>query len=140
MELDAEQLGERIRARGLPEAVVVLATQGGAGVHPALEYRAESVWAPSWSVIEQSGRADLVPLWACGTTSYYSAADSTFVEWSAEEDKPWRVFATFAELVRSLLTDLYEDEVDQRACRAIAGQLLPRELVQDALRPENRQV
>lgn len=140
MELDATELSERIRARKLPEAVATIATRGGPAVHPALEFRAESVWAPSWSVIEESGRADLVPLWNCGMTTYYSAADGTFVEWSAEADEPWRVFTTFAELVRSLLTDLYEDEVDDDDRRRIARLLLPNRLVRYALRPENRDV
>ena len=138
MERDAKELEAGIRARGLPEAVVALALHGGPTVHPALEYRAESVWAPSWAVIEHSGRVDLLPLWSCGTTTYYSAADGTFLEWNAEEDEPWRTFATFAELVRSLLTDLYEDEVEEDDRRQIARLLLPRRLVRRALRPEDR--
>lgn len=138
MEWDATELADRIRERALPDAVVVMATEGGAAAHQALEYRAESVWSPAWSVIEHSGRSDLVPLWVCGTTVALSAGDGTFLEWDAEEDRPWRTFADFAELVRSLLTDLYEDEADDRDRREIARMLLPRTKVRRALRPERR--
>jgi len=140
MEWDADELSARIRERALPEAVVVIATEGGTAAHQALEYRVESVWSPAWSVIEHSGRSDLVPLWVCGTTAFLSAEDGTFLEWDAEEDQPWRAFATFAALVRSLLTDLYEDEVDDRDRREIARMLLPRAKVRRALRPEPRDV
>ena len=138
MEWDATELADRIRERALPEVVVAMATEGGAAVHPALEFRAESVWSPAWSVIEHSGRSDLVPLWGCGTTVALSAGDATFLEWDAEEERPWRTFADFTELVRSLLTDLYEDEVDDRDRREIARMLLPRAKVRRALRPEQR--
>lgn len=138
MEWDAAELAARIRARGLPESVVTISTAGGTALHRALEYRAESVWSPAWSVIERSGRDDLVPLWMCGTTAFLSAEDGTFLEWDAEEDHPWRTFVTFTDLVRSLLTDLYEDEVDDRGRRAIARLLVPRSEVRSALRPEDR--
>ena len=138
MDHDAAELSARIRARGLPESVVTIASAGGTALHRALEYRAESVWSPAWSVIEHAGRADLVPLWVCGTTAFLSAGDGTFLEWNAEEDHPWRTFATFTDLVRSLLTDLYEDEVDERDRRAIARLLLRRGEVRSALRPEDR--
>ncbi|MFF0505157.1 hypothetical protein ACFYUH_16365 [Streptomyces fimicarius] len=38
-----DDLAQRIRARGLPGAVVMIATLWGARLHPALGYRAESV-------------------------------------------------------------------------------------------------
>ncbi|UZF48511.1 hypothetical protein [Rhodococcus rhodochrous] len=138
MEPTGEELTKRIRARTLPEAVVTIATRGGESVHPALEYRAGSVWSPSWAVIERSARTDLVPLWACGTTTVYSTGDGTFLEWDAEEDHPWTTFVDFPAAVRSLLTDLYEDEVDDDDLRAVAALLLPAHQVQDALRPEDR--
>lgn len=138
MEPTGEELAERIRARALPEAVVTIATRGGESVHPALGYRAELVWSPSWSVIEHSARTDLVPLWACGTTTVFSAGDGTFLEWDAEEDHPWMTFPDFPAAVRSLLTDLYEDEVDDDDLRAVAELLLPADQVEDALRPEDR--
>ncbi|MEU3273043.1 hypothetical protein ABZ639_19555 [Saccharomonospora sp. NPDC006951] len=138
MEPTAEELAERIRARALPEAVVTIATRGGESAHRALGYRAESVWSPSWSVIEHSARTDLVPLWTCGTTTVFSAEDGTFLEWDAEEDQPWRTFPEFPAAVRSLLTDLYEDEVDDDDLRAVAELLLPADQVDDALRPEDR--
>ena len=117
---------------------MTIATRGGAAAQHALEYRAESVWSPAWSVIEHSGRSDLVPLWVCGTTAVLSAEDGTFLEWDAEEDRPWRAFADFSALVRSLLTDLYEDDVDERDRLEIARMLLPRMKVRRALRPEQR--
>jgi hypothetical protein len=138
VEWDEAELATRIRARGLPESVVTIATAGGSALHRTLEYRAESVWSPAWSVLEHSARADLVPLWMCGTTAFLSAEDGTFLEWDAEEDHPWRAFATFTDLVRSLLTDLYEDETDERSRRDIARLLVPRSEVRSALRPEDR--
>lgn len=118
--------------------MVTIATQGGEKVHPELEYRAASIWSPSWSVIEISARTDLVPLWACETTTLFSAGDGTFLEWDAEEDQPSRTFPDFPAAVRSLLTDLYEDETDDADLRAIAELLLPPQQIQSALQPEDR--
>lgn len=135
-------LTERIRARGLPESVVAIATYGGAALHPALGYRAESVEpsprGPAWAVVLMSGRAGLVPLWTCGTTTVFSAADGTFLEWDAEEDEPWTLWPEFAGVVRSLLTDLWEDEIDDADRAEVARLLLPAENVAAALVPEER--
>lgn len=132
----------RIRARGLPESVVTIATCGGEEVHPVLWFRAEavseSVDGPAWSVVAASGRTDLVPLWTCGTTTVFSAGDGSFVEWDAEEDEPWSTWPDFEAAVRYLLTDLWEDEAadDERA--EVAGLLLPADRVAAALVPEDR--
>ncbi|SOD62679.1 hypothetical protein SAMN06297387_10752 [Streptomyces zhaozhouensis] len=138
MQPTVEDLAERVRARGLPEAVVTIATRGGEVVHPDLEYRAQAVGGPSWSVIGHSARADLVPLWTCGTTTLFSTGDGTFLEWDAEEDEPSRTFPDFPATVRSLLTDLYEDELDDDALRTIGELLLAPHQVNAALRPEDR--
>lgn len=134
MKTTPSDLAARIRERGLPEAVARIATEGGAAVHPVLEYRAESVWGPSRSVPE----SDLVPLWICGTTTAFARPDGTFVEWDAEEDEPARHFPGFTALVRALLTDLYEDEETDDARRAVATLLVPPEDVETALTPEPR--
>jgi len=138
MKLSGKVLEERIRARGLPEAVVTIATRGGETLHPELGYRAASAWSASWSVIEHSARTDLLPLWTCGTTTLFSAGDATFLEWDAEEEQPWRTFADFPAAVRALLTDLHEDEVDDDDLRAVAELLLPAQQVREALCPEDR--
>lgn len=137
-----DDLTSRIRARGLPESVVTISTRGGAHLHPALEYRAESVepWpdGPAWAVVAASGRDDLVPLWTCGTVTVFSAADGSFLEWDAEEEDSWTVWPDFARAVRSLLTDLWEDEAEDEDRAAIASLLLPEGLVAAALVPEER--
>lgn len=135
-------LAERIRARGLPEAVARIATLGGAAVHPALEYRAEDVWqwpdGPAWEIVATSGREDLVPLWTCGTETVFSAADGSFLQWDAEEDEPWTVWPDFAGAVRDLLTNLWEYDADDEHRSEIARQLLPEDSVGLALTPEER--
>lgn len=131
-------LQARIRARGLPEVVALIAVDGGATVHPELWFRAESVGDPAWSIVRSSGRDDLTPLWACGTTTAFACDDGTFLEWDAEEDAPWRTFPDFEGLVRSLLTDLYEDEESEASRRAIARALLPGRSTDRALEPEDR--
>ncbi|MCK8475860.1 hypothetical protein [Microbacterium aurugineum] len=137
-----EDLVGRIRSRGLPDAVVTIATRGGTALHSALDYRAESVEVsprgPAWAVIAASGRADLVPLWTCGTVTVFSADDGSFLEWDAEEDEPWTVWSDFAAVVRSLLTDLYEDEVSDAVRTEVARLLLPGDEVEAALTPEAR--
>lgn len=139
---DASMLAERIRDRGLPEAVVELATQGGAHVHPALWFRVESVSmstaGPAWTIVNAYGGEDLVPLWTCGTVTVFSAADGTFLEWDAEEAEPWTVWSDFAEAVRELLTDLWEDEVSDQDRAAIARLLLPAGDIAAALTPVQR--
>lgn len=135
-------LAERIRARGLPEAVVDIATRGGAAVHPALEYRAEDVWqwpdGPAWEIVAASGRKDLVPLWTCGTVAVFSAGDGSFLQWDAEENEPWAVWPNFAGAVRCLLTDLWEDDANDQDLAAIARLLLPRGDIDAVLTPEER--
>lgn len=137
-----DNLAERIRTRGLPEAVATIATRGGAAVHPVLDYRAESVSmspdGPAWSIVRSSGRDDLVPLWECGTVTVFSAADGTFLQWDAEEDAPWTTWPNFAGAVRDLLTDLWEDEADDQARAVIARLLLPEDQVEAALVPKER--
>ncbi|MCT2587468.1 hypothetical protein [Actinophytocola gossypii] len=128
----------RIHALGLPETVARVAVDGGDAVHPALSYRAEPIGDPAWSVITESGRTDLTPLWACGTTTAFACDDGTFLEWDAEEDEPWRTFPDFEGLVRSLLTDLYEDEEPEAARQEIARALLPGRPTDRVLRPEDR--
>lgn len=144
MELTAEALARRIRDRGLPEAVATIATRGGGAVHPALEFAAGSIsldgGGPSFSVIANSGRDDLVPLWTSSTTvTVFSAADGSFLEWSAEDDEePWESWPDFASTVRYLLTDLYEHMVPDEHRRELAALLLPKEHVAAALVPEQR--
>ncbi|MCR8945599.1 hypothetical protein NW249_26180 [Streptomyces sp. OUCMDZ-4982] len=137
-----DDLAQRIRARGLPDSVVMIATLGGARLHPALGYRAESVEpcpdSPAWAVVAASGPADLVPLWTCGTVTVLSSADGSFLEWDAEENEPWTIWPDFADAVRSLLTDLWEDEADDAARAEIARLLLPAGLIAAALVPEER--
>ncbi|MBY0687918.1 hypothetical protein [Microbacterium marinilacus] len=138
----ASELAERIRARRLPEAVVQIATRGGAAVHPALGYRAADVWerpdGPAWEIVAASGRQDLVPLWTCGTVAVFSAADGSFLQWDAEEDGPWAVWPDFAGAVRDLLTDLWEDDADDGDRAVIARLLLPEHEIAAALVPEER--
>lgn len=142
MEPRASDLADRIRARGLPEAVVDIATRGGAAVHAALGYRAEDVWqqpdGPAWEVVATSGREDLVPLWTCGTVVVLSAADGSFLQWDAEEDAPWTAWPDFAGVVRDLLTDLWEDEIDDEDRAEVARLLLPEDEIYAAMTPEDR--
>lgn len=139
---DASALAGRIRARRLPEAVALIATRGGASVHPALGYRAADVWqrpdGPAWETAAASGRQDLVPLWTCGTVTVFSAEDGSFLQWDAEEDEPWAVWPDFAGPVRDLLTDLWEDETSDDDRAAIARLLLPEREISAALIPEQR--
>lgn len=139
---NAGDFARRIRARGLPEPVVTIATRGGAELHPALEYRAESVepWpdGPAWAVVAASGWDELLPLWTSGTVSVFSAADGTFLEWDAEESEPWTVWPEFASVVRSLLTDLWEDEADEKDRAEVARLLLAEHEVAAALAQEER--
>lgn len=135
-------LARRIRARGLPDSVVTIATRGGASLHPALGYRAGAVEprpdGPAWAVVAASGRDDLVPLWTRGTVTVLSAGDGTFLEWDAEEGEPWTVWPDFACVVRSLMTDLWEDEADEQDRAEVARLLLPEGLVAEALVPQER--
>lgn len=135
-------LAERIRARGLPSAVVEIATRGGDAVHSALWYRTERVSpspdGPASAIVAMSGREDLVPLWTCGTVTVFSAADGSFVQWDAEEEEPWTIWPDFAGAVRDLLTDLWEDESDDEERAEVARLLLPDGDVAAALVPEER--
>lgn len=134
----SSELAARISATGLPDSVARIAVDGGETVHPELFYRARQVGNPSWAVIEGSGRDDLIPLWTCGITTVFRREDGTFVKWDAEDSAPTRAYPTFHSLIRSLLTDLYEDEVGDDDRRAIAEPLLPSENVDDALVIEQR--
>ncbi|MFF0503780.1 hypothetical protein ACFYUH_09300 [Streptomyces fimicarius] len=142
MTVDAKDLAQLIRARGLPDQVVTIATRGGARLHPALSYDAESVepWpaGPAWAVVAASGRTDLVPLWTRGTVTVFSAADGSFLAWDAEEDEPWTFWPDFAAAVRSLLTDLWEGEHDEEQRIEVARLLLPEDGIAAALVPEER--
>lgn len=140
--ITADDLAQWIRARGMPESVVTITTRGGTELHPALDYRAESVepWpdGPAWAVVAASGRDDLVPLWTCGTVTVFSAADGSFLQWDAEEDEPWTIWPDFASAVRSLLTDLWEDEIDDADRVDVARLLLSEGERAAALVPEER--
>lgn len=142
MDDPAFELAQRIAARGLPDAVGRIATQGGAAAHPALEYRAQEVWTPphgpAWQIVITSGRTDLLPLWTCGTVTVFSAGDGSFVQWDAEADEPWRIWPDFAGAARHLLTDLWEDEVDDGDRADIARLLVSEDEIDAALVPEDR--
>lgn len=144
MDPAADALAQRIRARGLPEAVVGLALNGGAAVHPALDIHVEHVELtgedPSSAVIASTGREDLVPLWMPGaTTTVFSAGDGGLELWSAEDDdRPWERWPDLAGAVRHLLTDLWEAEIPDEDRREIAVLLLPAGQVAEALVPEQR--
>ncbi|GAB2660486.1 hypothetical protein GCM10027068_45680 [Prescottella soli] len=127
----------RIRALGLPEAVVRIAVEGGATVHPVLQDLADSVWAPAWSIVER--HPDLVPLWSSGTTSVLAAADGAVHRWSAEHSgEPLNSYPDFATAVRHLLTDLWELDKEDEDRQAVARLLLPPEQTEAALDPIER--
>ncbi|MFJ2619325.1 hypothetical protein [Glutamicibacter sp. NPDC087344] len=136
------ELAERIRARGLPEAVIQMAIHGGAAVHQALWYRVESVSTspagPAWNIVATAEREDLVPLWECGSVAVFSAGDGSFLQWDAEEDEPWIRWPDFPHAVRDLLTDLWEDETMDVQRAEIARLLLPAGEVEAALIPLER--
>lgn len=135
-------LRRQIRARGLPDGVATIATDGGVGLHPVLEYRAQAVSpsddGPAWTVVTTAGKDGLVPLWTCGTTTVFSAADGTFLRWDAAENEPWETWPDFAGAVRHLLTDLWEDEENDDARAEVAHLLLPGGGAAAALVPEER--
>ncbi|MCP2636430.1 hypothetical protein K0817_007580 [Microbacterium sp. HD4P20] len=118
-----EPLAATIRELALPAVIATIATEGGTAVHPALRFRAQSVHPAAWSLVERS--PGLVPLWSCGIDSAFADADGTFVMWSVEEARPSHRFPDYAGLVRSLLTELREDDEDEDDLRVIAGLLLP---------------
>lgn len=135
-----ENLAERIRARGLPEIVVRIALEGGEAVSPVLDYRARAVWPEVAEAVMDQTDEDLVPLWVCDTTHAF-AGEGRYLFWSPEADEPWDVYDTFAGLVRTLLTDLYEDDdedeqVEER--ERVAHLLLPPDQAAEALVPEER--
>ncbi|MGO2111290.1 MAG: hypothetical protein ACTH31_06720 [Pseudoclavibacter sp.] len=129
---------ERLRERGLPDAIITIATKAGEAVHPELDFRAEAPWDATWSVVEAVNREDLLPVWACGTTGVYSAGDGTFLSWNAEEAQPWDIYADLTAAVRALLTDFFEDEATDDERREIADLLLPDDQVDLALQLEER--
>ncbi|WP_433611579.1 hypothetical protein [Prescottella agglutinans] len=132
-----EEHATRIRALGLPDAVVRIAVEGGATVHPVLRDLADSVWAPAWSIVEV--RPDLVPLWSAGTATVLAAPDGTVHRWSAEcPGEPLDSYPDFASAVRHLLTDLWELDREDDDRRAVAHLLLPPEQVEAALDPIER--
>ena len=118
-----EPLAATIRELELPPVIATIATEGGTAVHPALRYRAQSVHPAAWSLVERS--PGLVPLWSCGIDSAFADEDGTFLMWSAEDAGPSHRFPDYAGLVRSLLTELREDDEDEDDLRVIAGLLLP---------------
>lgn len=136
MTADAD-LVARIRERGLPDVVARIATEGGEAVSPALFYRAAAVWPETAEAVMSGTAEDLVPLWSRDTTHAF-AGPGRFIVWSAESDEPYAVFDTFAELVRDLLTDLYEDEEDDDERSRIAHMLLPPDDAAAALVPLER--
>ena len=127
----------RIGQRGLPDVVARIATEGGEAISPALSYRATSVWPETAEAVMDGTSEDLVPLWSCDTTHAFAARDR-FLIWSAECEEPYAVFDTFAELVRDLLTDLYEDEEDDDERSRIAHLLLPQDDAVASLVPLER--
>ncbi|MGW6374512.1 hypothetical protein ACWFRB_00430 [Rhodococcus sp. NPDC055112] len=132
-----EEHAARIRSLGLPEVVVRIALEGGETVHPVLQNRADSVWAPAWSIVER--HPELVPLWSSGTNAVLAATDGTVHWWSAEyPDKPLETYPDFAAAVRKLLTDLWELERDDDDRKAVAELLLPPGQVEAALEPVER--
>lgn len=130
-------LAARIRKLGLPEAVARIATEGGESVSPALFYRADAVFREPAEEIQRGTAEDLVPLWSCGTQHAF-AGQGRYLIWRPESDEPDAVFATFAELVRELLTDLWEDEEDEGERSRVAHLLLPHDEAIAALAPRER--
>jgi len=135
--MTSTDLVARIRERGLPDIVTRIATEGGEAISPALFHRAEAVWWEPALAVKSCTAEDLVPLWSCGTTHAFAGQDR-FVMWSAESDEPYAVFDSFAELVRDLLTDLYEDEEDDDERSRIAHLLLSPNDAASALVPFER--
>jgi len=130
-------LAARIRKLGLPEVVARIATEGGEFVSSALFYRADAVFDGPAEEINRSTDEDLVPLWSCGTKHAF-AGQGRYLIWGPESDEPNVVFTTFAELVRELLTDLWEDEEDEGERSRIAHLLLPPDEAVPALIPRER--
>lgn len=135
--LSKTELAERIRGRGLPDVVARIATEGGETVSPALSYRAEAVFRDPAETVMTGTAEDLVPLWSCGATHAF-AGRGRYLMWSPEDDGPSAVFETFAQLVRELLTDLWEDEADDAERARIAHLLLPASDAAAALVPAQR--
>ena len=132
-----ERSSRQIRALGLPEAVVRIALDGGEAVSSALSYRAQSVWAAPAEAVMNGTSEELFPLWSCGTTHAFAGQDR-YLLWSPETAQPYAVFDSFAKLVRELLTELYEDEVDEDERVRIARLLLREADVAAALVPVAR--
>lgn len=137
MDAASRDLTDRIVARGLPEVVARIAVDGGEAVHPALWFRAKPVWRATSEAVMGSTSEALVPLWASGTAHAF-AGQGRFVIWDAESSEPDEVFDSFTELVRNLLTDLYEDEEDEAEISHIAHLLLPADEAAAALELEER--
>ncbi|MFT4279641.1 hypothetical protein [Microbacterium sp.] len=137
---DSTELADRIRVRGLPEAMVTIATKGGAVIHPALRGQADAVNARGWSVARR--HPHWVPLWSSGAMVTMVGPDGSLARWSVElSDESLRTYTDLADAVRNLLTDLWElDEDDTGADdrRSIAEALLPRDAVPGALTPIER--
>jgi len=130
-------LAARIRERGLPDVVACIATEGGESVSPALFYRAEAVFHGPADEVMSTTAEDLVPLWSCGTEHAFAGRDRYLI-WGPESEEPSAIFATFVELVRELLTDLWEDEEDEGERSRIAHLLLPPDEAAAALVPLER--
>ena len=139
----SKDLASRIRKRGLRRAVARIAVEGGEEVHPALAFTAEDIDLDpegfAMSMIRDSGRDDLVPLWQTnGTTVVYSTGDGRFQQWDAELDEPSEDWPDFTAAVRYLLTDLWEGQHTDEELAEIAALLLPRRHREAALRLEER--
>lgn len=133
----SSDLPGRIRALGLPDVVGRIAVDGGESVSPALWYRAKSVWPEVAEAAMGAVDEELVPLWACDTTHAF-AGRGRYLLLAPEADEALSVFADFADLVRDLLTDLYEDEEDEAERERVAHLLLPAEEAEAALVPKER--
>lgn len=135
--MSTADLVARIRSLGLPDVVARIATEGGASVSPALFYRAGAVFQGPAEEVMNRATEGLVPLWSCGTEHAF-AGRGRYLIWGPESDEPSAVFASFAELVRDLLTDLWEDEEDDDERARLARLLLPRDEAAAALVPLER--
>ncbi|MHC6176339.1 hypothetical protein [Glutamicibacter sp. X7] len=139
-----DELARRIRERGLPEAVVSLALHGGAAVHPALDLHVDYIDLtgddPTSAVLGATESEDMLPLWMTGaTTTVFSRGDGSYELWNAEDESgPWERWSDFGGVVRSLLTDLWESEVDEAQRREVAELLVPKDQVDAVLEPEER--
>lgn len=138
-----QELAAAIVARGLPEAVARIATQGGGEVHPSLEFSLESVWldpaGAAMTALREFGTTEWLPLWQSSATStVFALPDGSFEEWNAEAEERFERWADWPALVRFVLTDLYEAEAEEDERAEVAALLLPEPLRAAALVLEPR--